>query len=213
MDKLVRKILVGIDFSELGDRALGAAISLAAAAGGETEVHAVYIEATVDGTPVSKRDVTRLDDDVSRLRERVAAQLELYKAEHGEPPIREIVAHVGRGSPAPELARVAAQLRAGLIVVGTHGRRGLRRAILGSVAESLVRIATCPVLVMRAIDHAQAEELPDVAPLCEECAKRRDDTAGKELWCATHAEHHPRAHVYGYGGASNAAARPWGFGR
>jgi len=213
MDKLVRRILVGIDFSELGDRALRAGISLAAAAGGETEVHAVYIEPTLEGTPVSKRDVTKLDDDVSRLRERVANELEAYKKEHGAPPVQEIVAHVGRGSPAPELARIAAQLRAGLIVVGTHGRRGLRRAILGSVAEYLVRIATCPVLVMRAIDHAQAEELPDVAPLCAECAKVRDQTLGKELWCITHADHHPRAHVYGYSGPSNAPARPWGFDR
>ncbi|MFP3504855.1 universal stress protein [Burkholderia sp. SIMBA_062] len=47
------------------------------------------------------------------------------------------------------LARAAAECDADLIVMGTHGRRGLRRALLGSVAESLVRIADRPVLVVR----------------------------------------------------------------
>ncbi|MET3820800.1 universal stress protein [Burkholderia ambifaria] len=47
-------------------------------------------------------------------------------------------------------ARAAAECDADLIVMGTHGRRGARRALLGSVAESLVRIADRPVLVVRA---------------------------------------------------------------
>ncbi|WP_175975826.1 universal stress protein [Burkholderia sp. BCC1047] len=47
------------------------------------------------------------------------------------------------------LARAAAECDADLIVMGTHGRRGMRRALLGSVAESLVRIADRPVLVVR----------------------------------------------------------------
>ncbi|MBU9618545.1 universal stress protein [Burkholderia multivorans] len=47
------------------------------------------------------------------------------------------------------LARAAAEYDADLIVIGTHGRRGVRRLLLGSVAESLVRIADRPVLVVR----------------------------------------------------------------
>lgn len=47
------------------------------------------------------------------------------------------------------LARAAAECDADLIVMGTHGRRGVRRAVLGSVAESLVRTAGRPVLVVR----------------------------------------------------------------
>jgi nucleotide-binding universal stress UspA family protein len=47
------------------------------------------------------------------------------------------------------LARAAAECDADLIVMGTHGRRGLRRALLGSVVEALVRIADRPVLVVR----------------------------------------------------------------
>jgi nucleotide-binding universal stress UspA family protein len=44
---------------------------------------------------------------------------------------------------------VARELGADLIVMGTHGRRGVRRALIGSIAESVVRTASCPVLTIR----------------------------------------------------------------
>jgi nucleotide-binding universal stress UspA family protein len=53
------------------------------------------------------------------------------------------------GSAAPTLLQIASVQRADLLICGTHGRRGLRRAMLGSVAESLLRQAPCPVLVVR----------------------------------------------------------------
>lgn len=54
------------------------------------------------------------------------------------------------GNPASEIARLATELSAGLIVVPSHGRTGLQRLALGSAAEVLVRLAHCPVLVLRA---------------------------------------------------------------
>ncbi|CAM2172277.1 Universal stress protein A [Burkholderia latens] len=57
------------------------------------------------------------------------------------------------------LARAAAECDADLIVMGTHGRRGVRRALLGSVAEPLVRIADRPVLVVREGSGACADVL------------------------------------------------------
>lgn len=53
------------------------------------------------------------------------------------------------GTPAPEILRAARETGAGLIVVGTHGRTGLKRVLLGSVAEAVVRHASGPVLVVR----------------------------------------------------------------
>jgi nucleotide-binding universal stress UspA family protein len=50
---------------------------------------------------------------------------------------------------ADEIAREAKKWRASVIVIGTHGRRGLSRALLGSVAEAVVRIAPSPVLLIR----------------------------------------------------------------
>ncbi len=53
------------------------------------------------------------------------------------------------GDPRDRIEGVAEQIRADLIVMGTHGRRGVRRVLLGSVAESVVRTAPCPVLTLR----------------------------------------------------------------
>lgn len=55
-----------------------------------------------------------------------------------------------RGDPAPTILRFAAESSADLLVVGSHGRTGLRRLLMGSVAEHLMRQAPCPVLVQRA---------------------------------------------------------------
>jgi len=55
------------------------------------------------------------------------------------------------GDPAGEIVRIAAEEGVEMIVLGTHGRSGLTRMLMGSVAESVVRRAPCPVLVYRAV--------------------------------------------------------------
>ena len=61
---------------------------------------------------------------------------------------------VQMGAPHEEIVRTAAEEGAGMIVMGTHGRSGLNRALLGSVTERVVRLARCPVLTVR---QAKAE--------------------------------------------------------
>jgi nucleotide-binding universal stress UspA family protein len=56
--------------------------------------------------------------------------------------------HVGK--PASEIVRTAKEWPADIIVIGSHGRHGIQRALLGSVAEAVMRHAPCPVLVIRA---------------------------------------------------------------
>lgn len=51
------------------------------------------------------------------------------------------------GKPGPQICRVAAELPASVVVIGTHGRSGLRRAMLGSTSDHVVRNSPCPVLV------------------------------------------------------------------
>jgi nucleotide-binding universal stress UspA family protein len=55
------------------------------------------------------------------------------------------------GDPAGEIVRIAAEEGADMIVLGTHGRSGMSRMLMGSVAEAVVRRAPCPVLVYRAV--------------------------------------------------------------
>jgi len=57
--------------------------------------------------------------------------------------------HIGVGKPAEEIVALGEELGAGLIVVGSRGRGGLRRTLIGSVSDSVVRHAHCPVLVVR----------------------------------------------------------------
>jgi len=56
------------------------------------------------------------------------------------------------GSAATEIVKAAKEWAADLVVIGSHGRGGIRRALLGSVAEAVMRHADCPVLVVRAKD-------------------------------------------------------------
>ncbi|MEO8499029.1 MAG: universal stress protein, partial [Planctomycetota bacterium] len=62
------------------------------------------------------------------------------------------------GDPAHQLVELANKQSVDLIVIGTHGRTGLFRALMGSVAESVVRHATCPVITVKHPKHKPAEE-------------------------------------------------------
>jgi nucleotide-binding universal stress UspA family protein len=57
--------------------------------------------------------------------------------------------HLDAGDAAEKIVEHAGRLDADLIVLGTHGRTGLKRLLIGSVAEKVVRLASCPVLVVR----------------------------------------------------------------
>jgi universal stress protein A len=64
---------------------------------------------------------------------------------------------VRQGQSAEEIVRLATERKADLIVMGTHGRTGLARLLAGSVAESVLRTAPCPVLAVRT-PHISASE-------------------------------------------------------
>lgn len=140
-----RTILVATDFSEYADQALAYAVDLAAQLDGTIHlVHAVSVpmigvpELGVAYSSMIMESATSeaqnaLDARVARYRDRVS--LAPARIEIGDP--REVI------------DRVAAEIDAQLIVMGTHGRRGLRRMLLGSVAETVVRSAPCPVLTVR----------------------------------------------------------------
>ena len=91
-------------------------------------------------------DAATVHDAVqAAARDTLARAVERARAAVVEPEMR-----VGEGDPAAALVDAAQGYGEDLIVVGSHGRRGLRRAFLGSVAEHVVRTARTPVLVIRA---------------------------------------------------------------
>ena len=77
---------------------------------------------------------------------------------------------------------MAARVDADIVFVGTHGRTGVKRALLGSVAERVVRGASCPVLVIRDKDY-HLTLAPEIEPACPDCLAKQKATHGKTLWC------------------------------
>ena len=110
--------------------------------------------------------------------------------------------------PAPQaILQTAANIDADTIVVGTHGRRGLARWVMGSVAEAVVRGATCPVWVLRE-KHHETPQAEQIEPPCPDCVETQRASGGEKLWCARHAAKHPRMHLHyknveGFGAGSN----------
>jgi len=139
------KILCPIDFSDGARQAMQLAAKLAVESGGE--VILVYVW---HPTYVVSPEVTYSDAMAAQLRTDSEAELERWKAELETLGARCGGAKVLVGVPWDEIVAVAKRDPAiDLLVIGTHGRTGLKRALLGSVAEKVVRHATCPVLVVR----------------------------------------------------------------
>ena len=92
-----------------------------------------------------------------------------------------VVGHLAVGEPWREIAQFAERLNADLIVVGSHGRTGVRRLILGSVSELVTRQAKCPVLVVRPKDYSN-DDVPTIEPACADCLAEQARTNGASLW-------------------------------
>jgi nucleotide-binding universal stress UspA family protein len=142
-------ILVALDGSESSKRALGEAIRMAKLAHGK--VTAVYI---VDSSttfayagefdPLALTRALRIDG------ERVLEEARKLMTGQGVAGAAQVVETDGLSEDiASCLQREAQRVGADLVVLGTHGRRGVRRMVIGSVAERFVRFSTCPVLLVR----------------------------------------------------------------
>ena len=139
-----KHILVPVDFSKGSDRAVAQAESLALALGADLELFHAY-QLPVLALPDSS--VTISPTYVSDLTERAQRELDKYRVDIES---RGVSAHVKlvEGSPADAIIERAQALRALMIVLGTHGRGGFRRFLLGSTAERVVRTASVPVLTV-----------------------------------------------------------------
>lgn len=145
---IVKSILCPVDFSEGGNAAIAYATSLAKEY--EAVLHLVHVHeeafAYVDGgfvgTPVPPADV-----------EPIRAQLEAVEPDKDVTFLRKFI--IGR--PSDELVNYAKEEDIDLVVMGTHGRTGLSRLLMGSVAEAVVRKAQCPVLTIKQPENALQE--------------------------------------------------------
>lgn len=157
----VRDVLFATDFSPSSEVAGSVAADFAWALG--ARLHVLHVVQP----PRIAKDVPGLTDLAARLGKSSPA-----------------VTVVASGTPAVEIVRYAAREGIDLIVVGTHGRTGVTRALLGSVAEKVTRTASCPVLTVPprarravgAVGHAEVIGTEDAGEeRCLVCAGRSQD--------------------------------------
>ena len=104
----------------------------------------VYPEATdLQGEALEVEAEERISEQ--QARERLEAEVEKIRSAGGDVA----QAHLREGRVAPEIVALAEDIGAGLIVIGSRGRGGIRRALMGSASDMVVRHAHCPVLVIR----------------------------------------------------------------
>ena len=144
-------LLCATDFSQQALRALEAALEVASEKAHLTLLHVypppglLLPEGFVAATPQTYRElIEAIDRSLEELRTR-AARTGLT-----------ITPIAVQGHAASEICRVAREGHHDLIVVGTHGRTGIARFMLGSVAEHVLRDAPCPVLVVRPVSEPTA---------------------------------------------------------
>ena len=192
-------IVVGIDYSPASDLALEKAFETARARP-RAELHVVSVvrlygsQALIDvQTEPSGFAAVSLADATRQLENYVDQRWAAYRAQNGVDSTS-VRSHLRLEAAAEEIAQLAADLEADLVVVGTHARHGIARLLLGSVAEAVVRLAPCPVLVVR--PKALPEAGPSIEPPCPACVEARRASGGAQYWCEQHREHHGQRHTY-----------------
>ena len=141
----VQNIVVPMDFSNESHRALAWAATLAEKAG---PAHVILVHAYYLPPEIEAFAGDRVPSYLEALSEQATADLEKTLVGLQDQGISaEYVAE--RGSPDQVITRLAADKKADLIVMGTHGRTGLSRVALGSIAERVVQTAPCPVLTVK----------------------------------------------------------------
>ena len=148
----LQKILIPLDGSRVAEAAIEPAVALGSAFGAEYEVLQVVPAAVLIGSPYMAQQVHTAADLMESRRaatERYLGEVkERVELQHGITVHTRVVE--GAGEPVAEAILAAArETGADLVAVATHGRGGLRRVALGSVADKLIRAATLPLLIVR----------------------------------------------------------------
>ncbi len=135
-----QRVVVPVDFSDESFQAIETALALVAS---PADVHVVHVLQEVSIAEVG--ELMMVVDDKARKHHAEQALRERLS----DPQYSGVQMHVILGDPGSEVAAFAQEQKADLIVLPSHGRTGLLHLLIGSVAERVVRLAHCPVLVLR----------------------------------------------------------------
>lgn len=160
------KILVPVDFTAASIAALDWALMLRRTTGAHVELlhvwHAPhYLAPDLMLLPREGADAMTIADYVRR---RAGQRMEEILDTLLQRGIRDVRARIEAGDPAPKIVEVAERGRFDLVVMGTHGRTGVSHFFEGSVAENVVRHASCPVVTIRVTEESAQLSLPEEGP-------------------------------------------------
>lgn len=154
--KPVRRILVATDFSECSAAAWEEALATAAENGAKLlVVHTYGLPRTLQSAGVSAK---QYDEWEKKTRAAADAKMDRLLAQARRRNV-EVDHQILCDLPDHAILESASDFQADLLVLGTHGRRGLTRFLLGSVASSVLARAKCPVLVVRASAGARPRSM------------------------------------------------------
>lgn len=141
-----KKILCPVDFSEDSQQAMQVAVELAR--GSQATLVLLYVWQPQQW--MTDYGMQWPNDVLLEAQALEEGKLATYRVDAQRLGAPEVVTRLVRGEPWDQIVSAAREGAMDLIVMGTHGRTGLRRALIGSVAERVVRHAPCTVMVVRA---------------------------------------------------------------
>jgi len=154
---MYQRILVPIDGSSTSGKGLAEAIRLAKLTGGRLRL--VHVIDELSFALTMDAYAGRAGDWLKELRAHAATLLQDARAQAGEENVEAdaVLRDSFKGAVHDQVIAEAEASQADLIVIGTHGRRGLGRWVMGSSAEHILRMSPVPVLLVRAPETARAE--------------------------------------------------------
>ena len=175
------RILVAIDGTTTSKRAFATAIELAKSQ--NASLHVLHV---VDDTaiipmfdPVGYMPVyvESMMESLRKNGKRILEDARKLAAKRGQAVQQQMIERPGLGV-AREILKYARAMRCDLIVMGTHGRRGVTRLVVGSDAETVLREATVPVLLVRSPERGAARKRAKPATLVRSGTRKRKTTSG-----------------------------------
>lgn len=151
---MYRRILVAVDGSETSNKALTAALEMASYSSGRSVIRLIHVldeMAYFMGLDPYAGQSYSVISVMREAGEKILAEGLAIVQSAGVNADTVLVDHLGSHL-AETVAAEAKAWDAGLVVVGTHGRKGIARLLLGSGAEQIIRLASCPVLVVRSAE-------------------------------------------------------------
>ncbi|HSU39504.1 MAG TPA: universal stress protein [Polyangiaceae bacterium] len=144
----IQSILVPVDYSECSAAAVTLAIEVASKFGAELDVVHVWDRPTYVSEDIQVGHGDGAHSLIELIRANAEREMAQFIAELSVPPRLKCSTRLLSGNPAATILKVLQDGKHQLLVMGTHGRTGLRHVLLGSVAEKLVRLSPVPVLTV-----------------------------------------------------------------